>query len=145
MLCILGPRSWTAHPHFDKNGDVFNCSTAFEKKVYEVVRIPAQKERSEQALDGIETVATIPFQGNSTYYHSFGMTERFFIFIETSMVLKQYFNSKHLNDVIGKLFNKTHANLMKFKPGRKSRFTPDFVAKIEHSPNDLPPRQFPQR
>jgi len=122
MNSLPGSRSWTSHPHFESNGDYYNCSTDFDNDVYEFIRIPAVSEKGSGALDGIEVVASLPYTGNPSYYHCFGMTERFFIFIESSMKLQSYFESKRWNEVVLKLLNKTHADLMKFMPNEKSRF-----------------------
>ena len=103
------------------NGDYYNCSTNFDDDIYEFIRIPAKSNKGQNPLDGTEVVASLPYTGDPSYYHCFGMTERFFIFIESSMKLQSYFKSKYWNEVALKLLNKTHADMMKFIPDMKSR------------------------
>ena len=78
-------------------------------------------DKCKSALDGTEVVASLPYTGDPSYYHCFGMTERFFVFIESSMKLLSYFKSQYWNNLVLKLLNKTHADMMKFMPDAKSR------------------------
>ena len=120
---VTGSRSWTSHPHYESNGDYYNCSTDFDNYVHQFVRIPAISDKGKDLLDGTQVVAELPYKGDSSYYHCFGMTDKFFIFIESSLMLHSYFKSGYWNEVALKLLNETHSDLMKFEPNRKSRLT----------------------
>lgn len=129
MYFASGSRSWTSHPHYERNGDYLNCSTDFDNNLHEFIRIPASNATCKSPLDGIEVVASLPFKGDPSYYHSFGMTDRFFVFVESSMMLQSYFKSTYWNDVVLKLLDKTHSDLMTFQPDRKSRLIPNDFSK----------------
>lgn len=126
-----GHRSWTSHPHFGDDGTLYNCSAAYDKDRYEFIRIPPAQGQRKAPLDGIEVVAAIPMGHEPSYFHSFGMTENYFIFIEGSMFLGSYFKSHYMNELTLKLFNKTHKDMMIFKPEIKSRF---FILFISNTP-----------
>jgi len=79
----------TSHPHYDKDGNTYNMGTTIADKAktkYSIIKIPAatQKEGGEPVLKKIEVVCSMPCRSllSPSYYHSFGMTENYFIFIE---------------------------------------------------------------
>ena len=113
----LGPRSWLAHPHYDSEGNYFNISTAYVKRRNEIYKIPAAMNDEDTGTDGLEMISTFPCKDGVSYYHSFGMTENYFIFIQTSVFL---------GNPIGMLFMKlmdwTYADFLKFNPKVKSSF-----------------------
>ncbi|XP_072516214.1 beta,beta-carotene 15,15'-dioxygenase isoform X2 [Salminus brasiliensis] len=85
----------TSHPHYDKEGSSYNMGTSIADKgktKYMIFKVPAVgKGGSEgsQALKNVETICTVPCRSLLTpsYYHSFGMTENYFIFIEQPLKL----------------------------------------------------------
>ncbi|XP_064193210.1 beta,beta-carotene 15,15'-dioxygenase isoform X1 [Anguilla rostrata] len=80
----------TSHPHYDKEGNTFNMGTTIAEKgktKYTIFKVPSAAEGSAQetpALKNLEVISTIPCRSLLTpsYYHSFGMTDNYFIFIE---------------------------------------------------------------
>lgn len=74
----------SSHPHYDKEGNTYNIGTCIAEKgktKYMVFKVPAVPDK---ALKKAEVICTVPCRSLLTpsYYHSFGMTENYFIFIE---------------------------------------------------------------
>ena len=66
---------------------------------------------------GTKIVAKIPFSfSGPAYYHSFGMTENYFILIENPLVLSKLWKMLFMN-----LFKYTYLEVLKWKPELKSR------------------------
>ncbi|KAF7703292.1 beta,beta-carotene 15,15'-dioxygenase [Silurus meridionalis] len=88
-----------AHPHYDKEGNSYNMGTTIADKgktKFVIFKVPAVEHGKTQAgsdwtpaLKNAEIVTTVPCRSLLTpsYYHSFGMTENFFIFIEQPLKL----------------------------------------------------------
>ncbi|KAM3593587.1 uncharacterized protein V6R79_016439 [Siganus canaliculatus] len=81
----------SSHPHYDKDGNTYNMGTSIAEKgktKYILFKVPAvavkDKGKSVSALKNVEVVCTVPCRSLLTpsYYHSFGMTDNYFIFIE---------------------------------------------------------------
>ncbi|KAF7665970.1 hypothetical protein LDENG_00125190 [Lucifuga dentata] len=81
----------SSHAHYDKEGNAFNIGTSIADKgktKYTFFKVPAasEKDKAENtlALKNVEVISTVPCRSLLTpsYYHSFGMTENYFIFIE---------------------------------------------------------------
>ncbi|XP_071402888.1 beta,beta-carotene 15,15'-dioxygenase [Centroberyx affinis] len=81
----------TSHPHYDKEGNAFNIGTSIAEKgktKYTLFKVPAvsetDKAKKGPALKNVEVICTVPCRSLLTpsYYHSFGMTDNYFIFIE---------------------------------------------------------------
>ncbi|XP_074478685.1 beta,beta-carotene 15,15'-dioxygenase [Sebastes fasciatus] len=83
----------SSHPHYDKEGNAYNIGTTIADKgktKYILFKVPAVSEKASDkgknapALKNVEVVCTIPCRSMLTpsYYHSFGMTDNYFIFIE---------------------------------------------------------------
>ncbi|XP_028931461.1 beta,beta-carotene 15,15'-dioxygenase [Ornithorhynchus anatinus] len=80
----------TSHPHYDVSGNVLNMGTSIVDKgktKYVVFKIPSDvpdKEKKENHLKHIEVLCSIPSRSllNPSYYHSFGVTENYIIFLE---------------------------------------------------------------
>lgn len=86
----------TSHPHYDKEGNTYNMGTCIADKgktKYTIFKVPASSEKDEAkgvpALKSLEVMSTIPCRSllNPSYYHSFGMTDNYFIFIEQPLKL----------------------------------------------------------
>ena len=112
-----GPRSWLAHPHYDKEGNYFNISTSYVKRQNEIYKVPASQDKDEESLAGLEMISSFPCKDGSTYYHSFGMTENYFIFIQTSVSFQN-----PLGMLVMKLMDWTFVDFLKFNPKMKSSF-----------------------
>uniref|UniRef100_A0AAY4BK19 Beta-carotene oxygenase 1 n=1 Tax=Denticeps clupeoides TaxID=299321 RepID=A0AAY4BK19_9TELE len=83
----------TSHPHYDKEGNAYNMGTSIADKAktkYILFKVPAEKEgMTSPVLKNTEIICTLPCRSvfSPSYYHSFGMTENFFIFIEQPLKL----------------------------------------------------------
>jgi carotenoid cleavage dioxygenase-like enzyme len=77
-----------AHPHEENDGNVYHMMTSIGRQTgYNIVQVPpverANHIKTETPLEGAKIVATIKAaHRNSTYYHSFGITPNYFIFVE---------------------------------------------------------------
>ncbi|TRY93272.1 hypothetical protein DNTS_021648 [Danionella cerebrum] len=85
----------TAHPHYDEEGNTYNMGTAIMnlgRPKYVIFKVPpnaAGKEKKSQVLENVEQIASIPFKSSlyPSYFHSFGMTENYIIFVEQAFKL----------------------------------------------------------
>jgi len=78
----------TAHPHYDEQGNTYNMGTAIMglgRPKYVIFKVPKDgMENGKPALHKVETVCSIPFRSllYPSYYHSFGLTENYVVFVE---------------------------------------------------------------
>ncbi|XP_036393701.1 beta,beta-carotene 9',10'-oxygenase-like [Megalops cyprinoides] len=76
----------TAHPHTEPDGTTYNMGNSYTGKgaFYNIICVPAEKERPVDTLEGAKVVCRIPSvdKGKPSYYHSFAMTENYVVFIE---------------------------------------------------------------
>ncbi|XP_068936479.1 carotenoid-cleaving dioxygenase, mitochondrial isoform X4 [Petaurus breviceps papuanus] len=76
----------TAHPHYDPDGTTYNMGNSYGPRgsCYNVIQIPPQKADLEETIHGARVICSIPFgqKMKPSYYHSFGMTKNYVIFIE---------------------------------------------------------------
>uniref|UniRef100_A0AAQ5YZ59 Beta-carotene oxygenase 1, like n=2 Tax=Amphiprion ocellaris TaxID=80972 RepID=A0AAQ5YZ59_AMPOC len=85
----------TAHPHYDDEGNTYNMGTAimgFGRPKYVIFKVPADasdKEHKKPALRKVQQVCSIPFRSTlfPSYFHSFGMTENYIVFVEQAFKL----------------------------------------------------------
>ncbi|XP_076132441.1 retinal Mueller cells isomerohydrolase isoform X1 [Alosa pseudoharengus] len=80
----------TAHPHIEKDGTVYNMGNCFGKNMslaYNVIKIPPIQEDKSDPIEKSEVIVQFPSSERfkPSYVHSFGMTENFFVFVETSV------------------------------------------------------------
>ncbi|XP_066548582.1 retinoid isomerohydrolase [Amia ocellicauda] len=78
----------TAHPHIEKDGTVYNIGNCFGKGMsiaYNIVSIPPTQKDKSDPIDKMKVVVQIPCSDRfkPSYVHSFGMTENYFVFVET--------------------------------------------------------------
>ncbi|XP_039206479.1 beta,beta-carotene 9',10'-oxygenase isoform X1 [Crotalus tigris] len=83
----------TAHPHYDPDGTVYNMGNSYgmHGSNYNIIRVPPQKSQpSDSSLQGAEVLCTIEPEDRMkpAYYHSFGMSENYVIFIEQPVQIK---------------------------------------------------------
>ncbi|XP_036433952.1 retinal Mueller cells isomerohydrolase [Colossoma macropomum] len=88
-LCnYLSINGVTAHPHIEQDGTLYNIGNCFGKNMslaYNIVKIPpAQKDKSDP-IEKSKVVVQFPSSERfkPSYVHSFGMTEKYFVFVET--------------------------------------------------------------
>ncbi|XP_051967564.1 carotenoid-cleaving dioxygenase, mitochondrial [Xyrauchen texanus] len=76
----------TAHPHTDPDGTVYNMGNSYGSKgaFYNIIRVPPEREGPEDTLEGAKILCSIvPYnKSKPSYYHSFGMSENYVVFIE---------------------------------------------------------------
>ncbi|KAK6294576.1 hypothetical protein J4Q44_G00354060 [Coregonus suidteri] len=76
----------TAHPHYDDEGNTYNMGTALMRfGMPKTMFFPSpDKEHKKPALQKVKQVCNIPFRSTlfPSYFHSFGMTENYIIFVE---------------------------------------------------------------
>ncbi|XP_065117638.1 beta,beta-carotene 15,15'-dioxygenase [Paramisgurnus dabryanus] len=83
-----------SHTHYDKEGNSYSMGTSIAEKgktKYTLFKVAggSGSEASPTALKNVEVVCTVPCRSLLTpsYYHSFGMTDNYFIFIEQPLKL----------------------------------------------------------
>ncbi|XP_064193214.1 beta,beta-carotene 15,15'-dioxygenase isoform X1 [Anguilla rostrata] len=79
----------TAHPHYDEHGNTYNMGTSimsFGGPKYVIFKVPANAsgQKGNLALKNVKQVCSVPCRSSlfPSYFHSFGMTENYIIFIE---------------------------------------------------------------
>uniref|UniRef100_A0A8D0GRU9 Beta-carotene oxygenase 1 n=1 Tax=Sphenodon punctatus TaxID=8508 RepID=A0A8D0GRU9_SPHPU len=82
----------TSHPHYDSAGNVLNMGTSIVDKgktKYVIFKIPpsvpeTEKKKKKSCLKYLEVMCAIPSRSllHPSYYHSFGVTENYIVFIE---------------------------------------------------------------
>ncbi|XP_010130647.1 PREDICTED: beta,beta-carotene 15,15'-monooxygenase [Buceros rhinoceros silvestris] len=85
----------TSHPHYDSAGNTFNMGTSIVDKgktKYVLFKIPPsvpEKEKKKSCFKHMEVVCSIPSHSllHPSYFHSFGVTENYIIFIEQPLKL----------------------------------------------------------
>ncbi|KAM4721781.1 beta,beta-carotene 15,15'-dioxygenase [Rhinophrynus dorsalis] len=86
----------TAHPHYDSAGNTLNMGTSIGDKgrtKYVIFKVPSSvpdNEKKKSPLKHAEVLCSIPARRllSPSYYHSFGMTENYIIFIEQPLKLE---------------------------------------------------------
>uniref|UniRef100_A0A8C8SAJ5 Carotenoid-cleaving dioxygenase, mitochondrial n=1 Tax=Pelusios castaneus TaxID=367368 RepID=A0A8C8SAJ5_9SAUR len=110
----------TAHPHYDPDGTAYNMGNSYGKhgSSYNIIRIPPQKSSCDETLQGAQILCSIaPAEKmKPSYYHSFGMSENYVIFIEQPIKI-------HLcRLIISKLLGISIVDGMSWDPHHKTRF-----------------------
>ncbi|XP_026157619.1 beta,beta-carotene 15,15'-dioxygenase [Mastacembelus armatus] len=85
----------TAHPHYDNEGNTYNMGTTimgFGRPKYVLFKVPADtsdKKQKKPALRKVQQVCSIPCRSTlfPSYFHSFGMTDNYIVFVEQSFKL----------------------------------------------------------
>ncbi|KAM9299371.1 carotenoid-cleaving dioxygenase, mitochondrial-like [Gastrophryne carolinensis] len=81
----------TAHPHYDPDGTVYNMGNSYGKDGtrYNIIKVPAQRSSSEETLEGAQVICSIEPKEKMkpAYYHSFGMSENYVVFVEQPLRL----------------------------------------------------------
>ncbi|KAI7812931.1 carotenoid-cleaving dioxygenase, mitochondrial isoform X1 [Triplophysa rosa] len=83
---FLAVNGATAHPHIDPDGTAYNMGNSYGKKgtFYNIIMVPPETEGPEDTLNGAKILCSIAPHDKSkpSYYHSFGMSENYVVFIE---------------------------------------------------------------
>ncbi|XP_046759776.1 beta,beta-carotene 9',10'-oxygenase isoform X2 [Gallus gallus] len=81
----------TAHPHYAPDGTAYNMGNSYGKfgTTYNIIEVPPQKSNCNETLEGAKVLCSIAPTDNMkpSYYHSFGMSENYIIFIEQPIKL----------------------------------------------------------
>ncbi|XP_028812374.1 beta,beta-carotene 15,15'-dioxygenase isoform X1 [Denticeps clupeoides] len=85
----------TSHPHYDEEGNTYNMGTAIigiGKPKYIIFKVPfnaSDPKSKKPALSKVQKICSIPFRSSllPSYFHSFGMSENYFIFVEQAFKL----------------------------------------------------------
>ncbi|XP_052552968.1 carotenoid-cleaving dioxygenase, mitochondrial isoform X3 [Tympanuchus pallidicinctus] len=81
----------TAHPHYAPDGTAYNMGNSYGKfgTTYNIIEVPPQKSNCNETLEGAKVLCSIAPMDNMkpSYYHSFGMSENYIIFIEQPIKL----------------------------------------------------------
>uniref|UniRef100_A0A8C7JRU2 Retinoid isomerohydrolase n=1 Tax=Oncorhynchus kisutch TaxID=8019 RepID=A0A8C7JRU2_ONCKI len=113
----------TAHPHIERDGTVFNIGNCMGKGAslaYNVVRIPPTQKDKSDPIEKSKVVVQFPSaeRFKPSYVHSFGMSENYFVFVETPVKINllkflsawsirgsNYMDCFESNEVLGTLFH----------------------------------------
>uniref|UniRef100_A0A8K9USY5 Retinoid isomerohydrolase RPE65 n=1 Tax=Oncorhynchus mykiss TaxID=8022 RepID=A0A8K9USY5_ONCMY len=88
-LCdYLSVNGVTAHPHIESDGTVYNIGNCFGKNMslaYNIVKIPPTPKDKSDPIAKSKVLVQLPSSERfkPSYVHSFGMTENYFVFVET--------------------------------------------------------------
>ncbi|NWT15378.1 BCDO2 oxygenase, partial [Vireo altiloquus] len=110
----------TAHPHYEADGTTYNMGNSFGKhgSSYNIIRVPPQESGHGDTLEGAKVLCSIPpmDKAKPSYYHSFGMTENYIIFIEQPLKLNL------LKIITSKLRGKTILDGISWEPQHNTYF-----------------------
>ncbi|NXA58842.1 BCDO2 oxygenase, partial [Mohoua ochrocephala] len=110
----------TAHPHYEADGTTYNMGNSFGKhgSSYNIIRVPPQESGHGDTLEGAKVLCSIPpmDRAKPSYYHSFGMTENYIIFIEQPLKLNL------LKIITSKLRGKTILDGISWEPQHNTYF-----------------------
>ncbi|KAM9500922.1 retinoid isomerohydrolase [Clarias gariepinus] len=78
----------TAHPQIERDGTVYNIGNCMGKGAslaYNIVKIPPKQKDKSDPIEKSKVVVQFPSaeRFKPSYVHSFGMTENYFVFVET--------------------------------------------------------------
>ncbi|KAM4703961.1 carotenoid-cleaving dioxygenase, mitochondrial-like isoform 2-T2 [Rhinophrynus dorsalis] len=81
----------TAHPHYDPDGTAYNMGNSYgmQGTLYNIIRVPTKESEDEDTLHGVQILCSIPAKDKMkpSYYHSFGMSENYIVFVEQPLTL----------------------------------------------------------
>ncbi|XP_072467195.1 carotenoid-cleaving dioxygenase, mitochondrial [Notamacropus eugenii] len=110
----------TAHPHYDPDGTTYNMGNSYgpNGSSYNVIQVPPQKADLKETLHGARVMCSIPFSQKMkpSYYHSFGMTKNYVIFIEQPLKMNLW------KIITSKVRGKAFADGMRWEPQYNTRF-----------------------
>ena len=108
---VVGVATATSHPHTDSHGNTFNIGSNFGS--YNITLFPPDGLQHGRVITQIAT----PRPLFPSYYHSFLMTEKYFIFIEQPLVIS-------IPSVLyqNRIIRGVNSAILKWKPHLASRF-----------------------
>ncbi|XP_060036049.1 carotenoid-cleaving dioxygenase, mitochondrial isoform X2 [Erinaceus europaeus] len=110
----------TAHPHYDPDGTAYNMGNSYgpHGSYYNVIRVPPEKVDHGETIHGAQVICSITSaeRMKPSYYHSFGMTRNYIIFIEQPLKI-------NLGKIItSKIRGKAFADAISWEPQYNTRF-----------------------
>ncbi|ERE76161.1 beta,beta-carotene 9',10'-oxygenase [Cricetulus griseus] len=110
----------TAHPHYDPDGTAYNMGNTYGPRgsCYNIIRVPPEKTEPGETIHGAQVLCSIASTETMkpSYYHSFGMTENYIIFIEQPLKMKLW------KMATSKLRGKAFADAISWEPQYNTRF-----------------------
>ncbi|XP_051053378.1 carotenoid-cleaving dioxygenase, mitochondrial isoform X2 [Phodopus roborovskii] len=110
----------TAHPHYDPDGTAYNMGNTYGPRgsCYNIIRVPPEKTEPGETIHGAQVLCSIASTDTMkpSYYHSFGMTENYIIFIEQPLKMKLW------KMVTSKIRGKAFADAISWEPQYNTRF-----------------------
>jgi len=106
----------TAHPHIDEDGTVYNMGNSIgaNGSAYNIIEFPP----GDASFTEAKIVATIParWKFNPSYYHSFAITDNYFVFAEcpVSLPILKLLATNLTGKTVGENFTFFHDKLSKF-------------------------------
>ncbi|XP_070282135.1 carotenoid-cleaving dioxygenase, mitochondrial isoform X1 [Myotis yumanensis] len=110
----------TAHPHYDPDGTAYNMGNSYgpHGSCYNIIRIPPEKGDLEDTIHGAQVICSIASAQSfkPSYYHSFGMTKNYIIFIEQPLKMNLW------KIVTSKIRGKAFSDGISWEPQYNTRF-----------------------
>ncbi|XP_022245722.1 beta,beta-carotene 9',10'-oxygenase-like isoform X2 [Limulus polyphemus] len=87
----LAVNTATAHPHVDTDGTQYNMGNGFKLSgpTYNVLKIPPPSDEGNNPFSKASIMCSIPasYRFYPSYYHSFGITDNYIVFVEQPLLL----------------------------------------------------------
>uniref|UniRef100_H0VFN5 Carotenoid-cleaving dioxygenase, mitochondrial n=1 Tax=Cavia porcellus TaxID=10141 RepID=H0VFN5_CAVPO len=110
----------TAHPHYDPDGTAYNMGNSYgsQGSCYNVIRVPPEKVDLGETIHGAQVICSIaPTERmKPSYYHSFGMTKNYIIFIEQPLKINLW------KIITSKIRGKAFSDGISWEPQYNTRF-----------------------
>ncbi|XP_008688286.1 succinate dehydrogenase [ubiquinone] cytochrome b small subunit, mitochondrial isoform X1 [Ursus maritimus] len=110
----------TAHPHYDPDGTAYNMGNSYgpHGSCYNVIRVPPEKVDLGETIHGAQVICSIVSaeRMKPSYYHSFGMTRNYIIFIEQPLKMNLW------KIVTSRIRGKAFSDGISWEPQYNTRF-----------------------
>ncbi|XP_045412535.1 beta,beta-carotene 9',10'-oxygenase isoform X1 [Lemur catta] len=110
----------TAHPHYDPDGTAYNLGNSYgpQGSCYNVIRVPPEKMDPGETIHGAQVICSIASaeRMKPSYFHSFGMTRNYIIFIEQPLKMNMW------KIVTSKIRGKAVSDGINWEPQYNTRF-----------------------
>ncbi|KAF3823578.1 hypothetical protein GH733_007046, partial [Mirounga leonina] len=110
----------TAHPHYDPDGTAYNMGNSFGPRgsCYNIIRVPPEKVDPGETIHGAQVICSIASaeRMKPSYYHSFGMTRNYIIFIEQPLKMNLW------KIVTSRIRGKAFSSGISWEPQYNTRF-----------------------
>ncbi|XP_036284524.1 beta,beta-carotene 9',10'-oxygenase isoform X2 [Pipistrellus kuhlii] len=110
----------TAHPHYDPDGTAYNMGNSYGPygSCYNIIRVPPEKVDVGDTIHGAQVICSIASTERlkPSYYHSFGMTKNYIIFIEQPLKINLW------KMITSKIRGKALSDGISWEPQSNTRF-----------------------